>query len=302
MSRRHFALILLAASVGCGKVADPRPPYIRIPEGVKDLSASQNGYNIILTWTNPARNIDESTAMDLAKVRITSDGSTLSEVAAGAAGQAQGQTIPARQWVGQSRQLTVVVETTRGRLSAAASVSIQPVDVPSAVQGLSAIVDQRTIAVEWRAPATNAGLASGYLIHRADDKTPPHLVREPRWVDRTYDAGKEYVYEVTPIRENNGGTIPGVGPERLTVAAVDRAAPRAPTGLTISETGNGALVTWNASDEIDLAGYRLYRNGNRVGAALLEGVSFLDPDYRQGMTYVVTAVDESGNESAGSNR
>jgi hypothetical protein len=68
---------LLAA---CGKVGDPRPPAIRIPEAIRDLAATQIANDIVLTWTNPPSNVDASPATDLATVHITSNGSPLPDV------------------------------------------------------------------------------------------------------------------------------------------------------------------------------------------------------------------------------
>src|SRR5688572_30549336 len=69
---RLAAILLFAA--GCGKVGAPLPPIIRTPQAINDLSAVQNGYDIILTWTNPPRYIDGNPATDLSKVRVLRNG------------------------------------------------------------------------------------------------------------------------------------------------------------------------------------------------------------------------------------
>src|SRR3989442_11741725 len=85
-----FSLLL----AGCGKEAAPLPPLIRIPEAVKDLAVVQQGHALVLTWTNPARNIDGSAAANLAHVEIRSDDSPVATVGVTAAGRPQSSSIP----------------------------------------------------------------------------------------------------------------------------------------------------------------------------------------------------------------
>src|SRR6266704_2824623 len=120
------SLLFLA---GCGKVGDPLPPFIRIPNAVKDLGATQNGHNIVLTWTNPPRNIDGSAATNLAHVQIRMNDSPVTTVNINAAGRAQSYVIPLVQAAGGPRTFTVLVDTTQGKVSRISNaVSIIPVE------------------------------------------------------------------------------------------------------------------------------------------------------------------------------
>ncbi|HMN62637.1 MAG TPA: fibronectin type III domain-containing protein, partial [Anaerolinea sp.] len=94
----------------------------------------------------------------------------------------------------------------------------------------------------------------------------------------------------------------------LVAAKTDLKPTAAPTGLVVTNEGNGQLdLAWNAVN--GAAGYNLYRSplsgGGwvKVNAALLNGTTFTDSGLSNGQTYyyVATAIDQPGNESAFSN-
>lgn len=95
----------------------------------------------------------------------------------------------------------------------------------------------------------------------------------------------------------------------LATGTTDLQAPAAPTGLSVTNEGNGEVsLAWDAVS--GLAGYNLYRSplsgGGwvKVNMTLLSGTSFTDNGLRNGQTYyyVVTALDGvGGNESEYSN-
>src|SRR5262245_13994286 len=75
VAMRRALIFICLLTAGCGRVGDPLPPFIRIPESVADLAVYQSGHNLVLTWTNPQRYVDGSAATDLSAVVIISNGS-----------------------------------------------------------------------------------------------------------------------------------------------------------------------------------------------------------------------------------
>jgi hypothetical protein len=298
---KHAAFAFFLLIVGCGKVGDPKPPFIRIPQPVSGLTASQAGYDVVLNWTNPARNIDGSAATDLKIARILNEGSVIATVEVTGAGKPQSYTIPAQNWIGVSRSFTVQIVTARQKISAATSAAVTPVDVPGRVRELHAVFDQRKITLQWQAPQQNTDLAGGYQVHRTD-RADSVVTRTAVFQDSSYQPGGQYTYEVTAARLVGNNWVPGNGTETVTVVAVDQTPPRAPSSLEIL-VSDGAFLTWAANEEEDLAGYHVFRsetpNGDfhRIGEELRKTNSFFDPAYQPGYRYAVSALDEAGNES-----
>jgi hypothetical protein len=85
-------------------------------------------------------------------------------------------------------------------------------------------------------------------------------------------------------------------------------------GTCITGTGNtvshSVTLTWTASTSPNLVGYNIYRSGTsggpytKINSAPIAAISFVDTGIQAGQPYdyVVTAVDNSGNESAFSNQ
>jgi hypothetical protein len=112
------------------------------------------------------------------------------------------------------------------------------------------------------------------------------------------DSGWQAAQNDTPGQINTNQTFGGAPP--------DTTPPAVPTGIAVA-SGDGELdVDWNANGESDLAGYNIYRSTSSGGTytKLNGGVlginAYIDPSVTNGTTYwyKVSAVDDSGNESA----
>ena len=90
---------------------------------------------------------------------------------------------------------------------------------------------------------------------------------------------------------------------------IDTVPPVPPVGVQIQTQGDLVAITWDNNAEIDLAGYRLYKSSFENGpfgvvtSGLVYCPWYYDEVLPMQMTfYKITAVDESGNESAFSQR
>ena len=130
-------------------------------------------------------------------------------------------------------------------------------------------------------------------------KAAGHLCGWPAALVRTsaFERGQTYTYEVVASHNVDSKWIEGEDPQRVTVLAEDKTPPQTPSGLEALLRDNGAFLTWEGNEELDLAGYRIYRNDVAVQGPLLTAHSYFDPEYRPNVNYRITAVDEFGNES-----
>ena len=91
----------------------------------------------------------------------------------------------------------------------------------------------------------------------------------------------------------------------------DTTAPAAPSAVTGTAGNASATLTWNAPADADVAGYNVYRSltstvaispQTKVNSGLLTATNVTDQPLANDTTvyYVITAVDQSGNESAAS--
>ena len=87
----------------------------------------------------------------------------------------------------------------------------------------------------------------------------------------------------------------------IDASTTDTTPPTAPTDITVgSQTATGLSLSWKPSaDNVAVADYEIYRDGNRTPINTIKDATFddsgLEPDH--GYTYTVVAVDGAGNRS-----
>jgi RHS repeat-associated protein len=158
------------------------------------------------------------------------------------------------------------------------------------------------------------GGAAGYQLHRmGPSETALTLYGDPLVNTEFVDAPSEegyYSYGVSSIREGNGETTLSGMSNTVTVLS-DATPPQAPTSLRLSLVPQGIMVEWEAPPYTEPITYTLYR-GPHLEITSVEGLTPLAEGIDQTLVidpkpsatdhcYVVTAVDEAGNESLPSN-
>lgn len=169
------------------------------------------------------------------------------------------------------------------------------------------------LQIRWQANP-EADLA-GYRLYRSTSwpvdraQGPIHgatLLTTPSYLDQVVLNGETYHYVFTAVDQAGNESHPSIDAQMPTI---DLTAPAAPTGLTATVQQRSIQLTWQANNESDLAGYRLYRsltlpvdtNGPPIHSQpLLISTTYTDPtvEVDKRYYYVVVAVDGNQNSSA----
>src|SRR5690606_4108691 len=168
---------------------------------------------------------------------------------------------------------------------------------PSVPQGLAASpVSSERIDLAWQ-PSTDDVLVAHYEVFR--DGVSIGTVPSTSYSDTGLASGTTYSYTVRAI-DGAGNPSAISSPVDATTHAIDTTPPSAPTGLiALAVSPYDIDLFWSeASDNVGVAGYRVYRNGVAIAdtAALFHADSGLDP--LTTYAYAVTAIDAAGNQSA----
>jgi fibronectin type 3 domain-containing protein len=201
------------------------------------------------------------------------------------------------------------VRVYEGALEPAAVAALAAFDEtpPSPPGALSASADGQAVSLIWEAASDPESGVNQYRIRRAETGGgPKSLVGEVpgstlTFTDLATQPGTGYFYEVTAV---NGAGLEGLASNEASTVTGDTA-PAAPSGLSALGENSQVVLDWADNVESDLDGYRVYRStvpdGGfvQVGPAVVTSSAFVDATTANDTTYyyVVSAVDDAGNES-----
>jgi chitodextrinase len=282
------------AAVACDTEAPSKPASLSA------TAVSATGIN--LTWTVATDNLGVSNYL------VFRDGIALPLATVNGTSFAVGGLMPLT-----AHTFTVVAIDAAGNLSAstnpASATTLADTTAPTVPEGLLATaVGQNAITLTWLA-ATDDVRVGGYRVFRDGVAAALVTVTGNSFSDSGLAAGSTHSYRVAAIdaalnqsAQSNTATATTSLTNSSTTPS-DNASPTAPLGLTATGISSSQIsLTWNAaSDNIGVAGYKIYRDGFATEVAtIMSGTAFVD-SFLIGSTthsYTVQAFDVAGNMSA----
>ena len=168
---------------------------------------------------------------------------------------------------------------------------------PAAPASLNANARTSGIDLTWTAATDNVAV-TGYNVYRNGMKVA--AATGTNWKDTNVTAGTSYSYEVAAVDAAGNESPRSNRASAKAQTAVDTTKPSTPgTANVTGATSSTISLAWGAStDDVRVAGYRVYRNGTYLTE--VTSASFTDRGLNASTTYVydVKAFDAHGNESA----
>ncbi len=320
-NRRAVLLLSALALAGCGSIGDVLPPTLDIPRPVTDLRVRQRIDKVVIDFTVPALTTEglplvlrsaELRAGPYTRDPFDSDawaaGARLVDTTGLKPGPAHFE-LDSAPWTGQEVFFRVRLFGKKGRDNGWSAFAVLRVVPPLATpSGVKAEATAAGVRVNWTGPVEPAGLS--FRVLRAVGKSEASeaaTVEAREWLDAGALFGETYAYWVQAVLKSGETLAEGAVSAPVSITPVDRFAPAAPKGLTALAATASIELTWDQSDEPDLAGYYLYRAAGD-GAWERQGERLAVPGYSdRGVQpdilyrYAVSALDQLGNESARSN-
>ena len=254
---------------------------------VENVAVSQSGSDAVITWT--PRSADFTNYM----VYASDDNGANYSVIGTVTDETVGTFTYSDPGEGQY-SFYVVGDNAAGAISPRSNIDSLYLNLaPTDPSNLAVVAENEAATLTWD-PSVDQNLLEYILYLDATE------------VDRV-PAGTE-TFEFTGLTNDNTYTFgvrakdaKGLLSSTTTIVdtVVDTIAPSAPTGVSATGGDGSADVSWNANAEPDVDGYNVYVDGTKVNGALIAGTSYTANGLSVGtVTIRVSAVDESGNESA----
>ncbi len=326
--------LVLAIMAGCGRKAAPLPPILEVPETTTNLTAYQDGNEIVLNWAYPQLTRGGRELTDLASVEVWRLEATPGQEQAGSGpgGEALRQQLMlgrgklAARLEGESLQAAThgnsltyretlpsypagtsppsvwyAVRSRRkdGTPSALSNiVTWQPRPIPPTPTGFTAKPEAGGIALTWEPVA-----GFTYVVERRASKvapweiTSPIGIDKPSFMDATAQQGQTWWYRVRSYL-NRAASLPSA---ELEVPYPDIYPPAAVTSFLCLPESGLVHLRWDPSPEAGVI-YKIFRRQGKGSWDHLQEdfklTEYTDNKPPAGeLEYAVKAVDAAGNQS-----
>ncbi len=209
---------------------------------------------------------------------------------------------------GTEYSYTVVAVDAAGNKSTASDAAVVSTDPPPDTQPPSepapvaaTVLGPTSLRITWGDSVDDRGVVKYRVYRDGAEEAIATVTPGESFRDAGLTPATEYSYTVRAVDAAGNVSEPG-GPAGATTSSLqDTAAPSAPTAVVATATSPTSVeVTWQpASDNVGVAGYRVFRNGAPFPAATLEETTFADAFLSPGTSYsyVIRAFDAAGNQS-----
>jgi hypothetical protein len=192
----------------------------------------------------------------------------------------------------------------RGAVSQARASLVTPPPAPSAP---TISYDEKTITVEWKAPAVGDGKTLAYRVYVPGEREralTDKPIEATRFEDTRIEWGAERCYVVRAVETANNLSVESEASSSTCDTLTDTFPPAAPTGLQAVSVDGVVDLFWETNGEADIAGYIVYRaiapetKLVPVTPAMLTVPGFRETVPRNTrVLYAVQALDTVGNAS-----
>jgi len=172
---------------------------------------------------------------------------------------------------------------------------------PSPPSGLAANVASPTeVDLSWTASTDDVGVA-GYRVYRNGALVGTSATTS--YADTAAQPSTSYSYYALAYDAAGNTSTPSNTASVTTPAIPDTTPPSAPSGLAATvPSATEVDLSWTAStDNVGVAGYRIYRNGALVGSSATNSYADKSAQPSTSYSYYTIAFDAAGNSSAASN-
>jgi hypothetical protein len=256
-----------ALLAGCGYVGNPLPPTLDVPQRVTDLVVAEYGDRIhgqftVLPLTTEGlalrsvREIDLRIGPTIEPWNQDAWAASAKRIPIPAAGAGPVSfDVPASEWIGKEVAIALRVTGPKGKTSDWSTLKTLPIQPPLAAPvGVTAENQPNAINLAWH------GDSAHYRIFRAVGDAQPELLAEsdqPEYHDAEIEYGTTYRYFVQATagelqQSDTAASAP--------IAAEDKFAPSAPSGLTVELGTNSIELAWERNTDPRFQGYNVYRS------------------------------------------